>query len=184
MVQKTSIAVVLVGVLAASSFIGAAAFTTASAQRDVTVGIEADDTAIIGLQPGTADAASLNGDSQLVIEPEGGTDGLNQDATFAYGDDSSASAAESSNAFRITNNDDASHDFTLGYSQSAGSGTVEYVVAHDTDGDGTADSTKTVTSSASKTVTLGSGETAYVVVNIDTSTGTTNIQGTFSIDAN
>lgn len=178
MTSKSSIIALLAGLIVATSFVGAAAFTTASAQRDVTVGIEADNTAIIGLQAGNADAAHLN-NGQLVIEPDKNANGLNQNARFTYGDNSSA---KSSQAFNITNNDDVAHDFTLSYSQSQGSGTVAHVVAYDSNGDGTVDSTTTVTETSSATVTLNSGETAYVVVTVNTDTGTTDISGTLSID--
>lgn len=184
MVSKRSLLVLVAGLLVAGAFIGATAFTTATVDRDVRVGIDADDAAIIGLQPGTADAATLTSTGELVISPEtGSSNGLNQNATFTYGDDSSASAAASSYAFNVTNNDDAAHDFTLSYAQSQGSGTVEFVVAYDSTGDGAVDNTTTVTESSSATVNLASGATAYVVVTVDTGAGTTTIEGTLGIDA-
>ncbi len=173
--QTTSVIVLLAGLVVATSFVGAAAFTSATVERDVTVGIETDSSAIIGLESGTADATSIDND-QLVIEPESGDESLNQEATFRYGDNSSASAAESAQAFNITNRDDVSHDFTLSHAQSSGDGSLEFYVS-----DGT--NTDTVTTSSSGTITLGSGETAHVVVIVDTTTGTDDVSGTLTIDA-
>ena len=181
MARKISLAVLVVGFLVASSFVGAAAFTSASVARDTTATVATDDAAIIGLNAGTADGAELN-DGELVVYPEdSGENGLNQNATFEYGDDSTASAAESSHGFNITNNDDAAHNLTLSYSQSAGDGTMTFGVAYDSSsGSGNVDTLVTVDSGTSQTITLQSGETAYVVVIVDT--GTTDIGGTFSID--
>ena len=120
----------------------------------------------------------------MVINPEGSAEpGLNQNAVSDYGDDSSASAAKSSNGFTITNSDDAPHGFTLSYSKSGSDGTMMFAVAYDESGDGTVGTLVTVDSGTSQTLTLQAGETAYVVVSVDTTGGTTNIDGTFSIDA-
>jgi len=185
MTRKVFLAILVVGFLVASSFVGAAAFTNASVARDTTATVATDDAAIVGLNPGTADGAELNTNGELVVYPEGADEnGLNQNAVFEYGNDSSASAAEGSHGFNITNNDNAAHDFTLSYSQSAGNGTMTFGVAYDSsNGSGNVDRIKTVESGTPQTITLQSGETAYVVVIVDTTTGTTDIDGTFSIDA-
>ena len=182
MTRKVSLAILVVGFLVASSFVGTAAFTSASVARDTTATVATDDAAIVGLNPGTADGAELNADGELVVYPEGsGENGLNKNAVFEYGDGSSASAAASSHGFTVTNNDDVAHDFTLSYSQSAGDGTMTYKVAYDSTGGSSPDTLVTVDSATSQTLTLQSGQTAYVVVIADT--GTNDIDGTFSIDA-
>jgi hypothetical protein len=183
MVRKTSLLALVVGLLVASSFVGAAAFTSATVERDVSVDVATDDNAIVKLSGGTADATTVTND-KLQIKPEGSQsspsfNGLNQDATFTYGDKSTASAAETSNAFTITNNDDIAHSF--GFSTT---GPLEYTIAYDSDGTGTPDTKMTFDSSDSeKSVDLQSGETAYVVVTVDTGTGTGTESGTLTISA-
>lgn len=180
MARKSSLAALVVGLIVATSFVGAAAFTTATVERDVTVGIEADNESIIQLQPGTADGAKLNDNKQLVIAPDDTDPGLNQNATFYYGDNTSASDVKSSYGFNITNKDDAVHDFTLNYSQDSGApGEVKFVVVRET-----GNTKNTVTKTNGKTITLQSSETAYVVVIVDSAAGTDNIQGTLIINAN
>jgi len=173
MVRKTSIAALVVGLIVATSFVGAAAFTTATVERDVTVDIAADNNGIIELQDGTADAAAMSG-NELVIEPDSAQNGLNVNATFTYGNTSNASG---SNGFTITNRDDQTHEFFLNYSGS-GSGTLEFYVENSS-----SDSVNFSDGDSPKSITLTPDETAYVVIIVDTKTGTTSITGTFTIRA-
>jgi hypothetical protein len=101
-------------------------------------------------------------------------------ATFTYGDNSSKSDATNKYAFNITNRDDIEHTFNLTYSQSnSADSTLTFWVVHQDDS-----STATVTDESSGSITLDSDETAYVVVIVDSGTGTTNIEGTLTISVN
>ncbi|MFB6095120.1 MAG: hypothetical protein ABEJ71_01540 [Halodesulfurarchaeum sp.] len=158
--MKARTFVVLAALLSVTAVTGVTAFTSATVARDASVSITADNNAIIGLQPG--EGAQLNSSGVLVIDLEG--ENLNQNATFTYGDTSSPTTAY---AFNITNNDDTSHSFTFTHN---GPSALTYQVYDDSG----STNVMTLSDGQSKSVTINSGLTYYVVIEVDTgrTTGT------------
>lgn len=186
MVQKTSLVAMVVGLLVASSFVGAAAFTSASIDRSANIDVQNDANGIIGLAANTNVGGIETSNEQLSLNLDQGV-GLNPAGTFTYGDGSTSPVTE---AFAVTNNDATDHSITLSYSATNdGDTTVDNVVfkvyddsgslveevseAGDVDGDG------------DTSFNLPSGTTYNVVVVVDTTgqTSTNDLSGTLSIDA-
>lgn len=138
--------------------ISSVAFTTASVSRSVQVGVESDDSAVVGLNPGSTNAASLDSDGALVIDTSNGSSDLNVDSTFTYGDPSDASGTF---LFSLTNNDANERNFTLNYGGTSGAVSFEVY-----DGSGT--QSGTLSGSSSLSLTLSSGDTRYFVMVVDT----------------
>jgi len=140
--------------------VGASAFTTASATRDINIEVAADDEAIIGLVPSDdTDAAELV-DDVLVIDTQVESSGLNPDATFTYGDEDEP---ENTHLFILTNNSVDEYDFEIEFeredNEAGGEVTFDF---YDDDGNTTSVSTD------AETVTLSDGESRYVVLTVDT----------------
>jgi hypothetical protein len=162
----------LVGVVAVT---GASAFTTATVARDAQIDVADDGSSVIELGDGTVDGASVT-DGTLEIDGEE-SDSLNREALFRFGDNSTASDAQSEHAFTITNADEDAHTFDFELSGAPGvtielwddSGEVATV------GNGNSVSAGSVSSSS----------TLYAVIIVDTgtSTGTDAIDGTLTIEA-
>lgn len=167
-------AVLVIGtVLVASVAMGSAAFTSGSVDRTATVDVVGDDQAFTGLQAGDSVVVQQSDGGQLSIDfsQAANADGINGDANYTIGDKTGDFENETgSYAFNITNNDGSAHDYTLSYaftgSQSSSS-SVTFTVY---------DSTDTQIASASDSndgsFSLAAGETAYVVMEVD-STGAT-----------
>lgn len=145
------------GVIGVTS-VGSVAFTTASVSRSVQVAVSADDSAIVGLSPGTTNAASLDSDGALQINTSNGSNDLNVDSTFTYGD---SGAPTTTYLFSVTNNDASQRSFTLDYS--GGSGAVSFTVY-----DSSGSQSGTFDGSSSLTLTMSSGATQYVHMVVDT----------------
>ncbi|PSQ27277.1 hypothetical protein BRD03_07525 [Halobacteriales archaeon QS_9_68_17] len=152
---------------------GSAAFTSGSVDRTATVDVVGDDQAFTGLQAGDSVVVQQSDGGQLSIDfsQAANADGINGDANYTIGDKTGDFENETgSYAFNITNNDGSAHDYTLSYaftgSQSSSS-SVTFTVY---------DSTDTQIASASDSndgsFSLAAGETAYVVMEVD-STGAT-----------
>lgn len=146
------------GVIGITS-VSSVAFTSASVSRDVNVAVSADDSAIVGLNPGSLDAASLDSDGALQIDTANGSNDLNVDSTFTYGDGSNPSTTH---LFSLTNNDSAEHDFTFNYN-SQGASAVTFEVYDDT---GT--QSGSFSDANSLTSTVSSAGTLYFVMVVDT----------------
>jgi len=167
-------AVLVIGtVLIASVAMGSAAFTSGSVDRTATVDVVGDDQAFTGLQAGDSVVVQQSNGGQLSIDfsQASNANGINGDANYTIGDKTGDfENSTGSYAFNITNNDGSAHDYTLSYaftgSQSSNS-TVTFTVY---------DSTDTQIASASDSTdgsfSLAAGETAYVVMEVD-STGAT-----------
>lgn len=147
------------GVFSTVGAISSVAFTTAQASRDVEIDITSDDQAIIGLNAGDSDAAEING-GVLEIDASIGSDGLNIDGAFVFGD---VTDPTNTYTFSITNNDVSTHTFTLSFDQTDASGTVQFRTYDDTGTDG-----DIVTAGSDGEVSLAGGETAYVILDVDT----------------
>ncbi|UWG46457.1 DUF1102 family protein [Halanaeroarchaeum sp. HSR-CO] len=105
-----------VGSLAAGSAaaIGTGAFTTASADRSVTVEVENDLNSKIALVPGGHSGIEINDDGELEIDLMApGDNGVNINSTYTWGDPDDPAA---DHAFKIVNNDGQDYDdLILGY---------------------------------------------------------------------
>lgn len=166
------------GGIVASTSIGAVAFTSASAERDVAIEISSDDNAIIGLSPGTTNAVTLEDDVLEIDTSTETADGLNPDGTFMYGD---ADDPTTVYAFSITNNDPDERTFTLALNDFTLGGTSELTLpVYETDETLSGD----LTPSNDLEVTLSATDTVYVLMDVNTdglADGDT-MNGTLSID--
>lgn len=173
MVQKTSLLALVVGLLVASSFVGAAAFTSATVERDATVGVSADSSALVGLEAGEVDGISESSDGELEIELGAGN-GLNIESTFTFGDSDSPSGTY---AFAMANNGDSSQQYTVDYVQASNfadsdaDANLEFNF-YNSDGTaltGTQGNDVVITEDGDgQSFSLSSGETVYVVISVDT----------------
>jgi hypothetical protein len=150
-----------------ATMIGVSGFTTATVERQADIDVTDDTDGLIGLDAGDqAQIISTNGKLTIDMSQTRAT-GVNQDATFTFGNSSDPSKT----AFNITNQDGEEQTFGLDFQQSddpvPGRENVNFSVYKssgdrafsETDGDGTSSSTG---------VTLDAGESAYVVITVDT----------------
>lgn len=183
MFQKTSVAALLVGLLVASSFVGAAAFTNASVDRSASIDVTTDDAGIIGLQAGNTSLVTQNSTGALSIDAAvGSASGINTAAVVEVGDTGNPTTTY---AFTVTNNAGNPKDIKFSYA----------VTGTDTDTaddltftvyDSTGTSVGSFAEGGSFTRTgVSSGATYYVIITIDT-TGNApsdDLSGTLSITA-
>lgn len=181
--MKSKYSLIIAAVFGVSLVVGGvAAFTTADLQREATVQLDDDSQAIIGLTP-VASGITTNDNGQLSIQlgQEGSGNGLNTDATFSYGDNDDPA---NKSAFTMTNNDEVSHSFTVNYGLDATDpqGTTENVVYtfYDENGNKLGQASEDALASFS----LNSGQTAYVVVEVNTPADKSgDLSGTLDISA-
>ena len=193
MTRKVSLAILVVGFLVASSFVGTAAFTSATVTRSSSVGISADNSAVIGLTAGSVAGVTETTSGELDVALGNGH-GLNIESSFVYGDSSTVQSS-STYAFTMTNNADSALDFTVNYltgSSFADSSTSSNLNFEFYTGDGTplteSGSTTDVViteDGSGQTFTLSSGETVYVVIDVDTTglTSSDDLSGDLEITA-
>lgn len=148
-----------IGLIGATST-GAVAFTSASVSRDVEIAVEADDSAIVGLNPGTTNAAELV-DGVLQIDTSNGDNDLNVDAVFTYGNENDPTGGF---LFSVTNNDASERGFDFSYDSNEGSPSVAVFEVYD----GDESSVGTFEDGTDVSLDLESGETAYVHMVVDT----------------
>jgi len=163
-------------VLLAGTAMASTAFTTATVDRDANIGVQSDEGAVVQLAPGNVGAASVNASGALNVDA-GSANGLNPAGSFTFGDAANPTATY---AFNVTNaaNDGNQHSYTVSYSQSAGTGTVGFQFFDDTGA-----ALDTADNANDATFSLNNGETAFVVVTIDTDADLTDISGTLTITA-
>lgn len=163
--------------------IGAAAYSTATVSRDVTIALDTDENAVIGLTP-SADlqAVSLTNGRLTIDTQTGSSSGLNTNASFSFGDSSSPS---STFAFKLTNNDSVSRQFTFeltgfgGVFGGNGQLTFDFY-------DSTGSSVASVTASGgTATTTLSANSDLFAIIDVDTTDldPSTNPSGTLDISA-
>lgn len=163
--------------------IGAAAYSTASVSRDVTIALDTDDTAVIGLTPSSDLSAVSLDQGRLTVDTEtGSSTGLNTNASFTYGDSSSPS---STFAFKLTNNDSVNRQFTFeltGFSGVfGGNGSLTFSF-YDNSGSETA---SVDASGSTSSTTLSSSSSLYAIIEVDTTDldPSTDPSGTLKISA-
>jgi hypothetical protein len=189
MVRKTSLLALVVGLLVASSFVGAAAFTSATITRDSTVGVSADNSALVGLEPGGVNGVAETND-ELEIKLGAGN-GLNIESTFTFGNPSSPSGTY---AFAMTNNGNNPQEYTVDYTQ-ANSFTdsdsdsnlkFKFYKSDGTALTGTNSNDVVITEDGSgQSFSLTSAQTVYVVISVDTQglTSSDDLSGDIEITA-
>ena len=167
-------------VVMSASVVGAASYTSATVDREASIGVSADDTAIIGLDPGPVDGVwKTNGKLDIEL---GQDDGLNNQATFRFGD---SSDVQNTYAFRVVNNGDSDYTFDISYSldgtdPDSGTQNVKFdFYAADSP------SAVTVDEDNNQEITMSAGEIRYVVIVVDTSSinGAGDLSGTLTISA-
>jgi hypothetical protein len=164
--------------------IGAAAYTSATVTRSATIGVSADDAALVQLTP-SADFSQItkDGGGQLSIS----FSSLNGGSEFVFGDTANP---DTTYAFTITPSE--ANDITFAYSLDGGSDpaasnpNVQFEVFSWDSGTSTATSEATASEESSGTFTPTASTTYYVVLTIDTTnvdTSTTDLSGTLTITA-
>jgi hypothetical protein len=189
MVRKTSLLALVVGLLVASSFVGAAAFTSATVDRDATISVAADDNGIIGLSPGSSSMVSLTEGELTIDATTTDSDGINTDASVEVGDPANPS---STYAFALTNNAGSAKDLSLSYTlddsstDTDGSDNLQFAVYDSTGSEVSGSGGYTFAEGGSYEITdASSAETYYVVLTIDTGQGTNgdDLSGTLTVSA-
>jgi hypothetical protein len=184
--MRIKIAALALAVIAVSAMAGASAFTTGSVARSASVDVVSDDAGLIALADGTSgDLVSQSSDGKLTIDfTKGGAGGVNPDASYQLGN-----SADPTNqtAFTISNLDAETHDLTVAYNNvdtgATGDSTdnIQFQVYNSTSSVGTVSEESTSTTITGVT----SGETLYVVMDVDTSglTNSTSLSGTLNVSA-
>jgi hypothetical protein len=163
--------------------VGISGFTTATVERQAEINVTDDSGGLVALEPGNESQIISEGGELAINMSETSADGLNQDATFTFGDPNTPNQSKDAHAFEIRNQDDESHDIGLEYSIGADPSNAENVefVVYDA-----ANVKKfSVTEGGSGAISLGSSESAYVIMNVDT-TGvdeSETLDGTLNVTA-
>lgn len=179
MSKRTLIAIALV--VMTVSVVGAASYTSATVNRDATIAVEEDETAVIGLESGGVSGISDTGD-QLTIDLGQGN-GLNTAASFTYGD---SADPQNTYAFSVTNNDGTGHEFSFDYAitgtdPDSSNANVQFEVFDDNGASvGTASEAGALTG-----VSIAPGTAYTVVVTVDTENvdSSESLSGTLTISA-
>lgn len=164
--------------------VGSAAFTLGEVDRQATIDVVNDNTALTGLAAGSS---SLVHDDSGVLTMDfsqlNNADGVNANSTYEIGDHN---AANETYAFNITNNHDTNtYDYTLSYafddSTLAGNGSVTFALYDSTGG-----LLGETTDASDASATLDAGQVAYVVVTVDSDSTAPgdDLSGTLTVTAN
>lgn len=180
MATRLKVGLMAVMLVVASGAFAASAYTSGSVERTANVNVVSDDAGLIALQDGTdGELVYQNGTGALAIDfTQGGAEGVNTAAHFEIGDPADAN---STYAFNVTNLDTEAHSFTFEYTGPSqnGDNNIQFQV-YDSNGGplGTANEEGSTASA-----NLGSGDTAYVVLVVDTYglDNTTDLSGTLNI---
>lgn len=183
--MRLKITALLLAVVVVSATLGASAYTTGSLTRSSSVDVVSDDAGLIGLTDGTSgDLVYQNTDGQLAIDfAQGGATGANTNATFELGNPSDPTNAT---AFNITNQDATAHDLSVSYTGAGATGdstnAIEFQIYDST---GTSVGTVSEESTSATINGVGSGETLYVVIVVDTTglSSADDLSGTLEVSA-
>ncbi|WP_435102238.1 hypothetical protein [Halarchaeum sp. P4] len=186
--MRLKLAAIALGFVVVASAFGASAFTTASVDRTTSISVASDTNGLIGFAAGNASTGvvSTTSSGELVIDFSGDSAnaaGVNDNATFTVGEN--VSTASNSNAFVITNNDDAQHDFNVQYNPNdaaiVGDSTqnVQFAIYKGTKLVGVASE-----ESASGQILVNSTESVYVDVTVNTrGTSVSDLSGNLNVTA-
>jgi hypothetical protein len=182
MTKRIHIVAFGMALLLATSIVSASAFTTATVERDADVAVKIDSSAVIKIEPGTHSGISESSDVLQI-----NLDDLNRDSDFDFGQ---PSTAESTYAFKITNNDGSkSHDFEAKYEMpsdpATGTAHVTFDVYNSNDNSQASFSEEDFSSGFTPMGTFSDGETKYVLLSINTADMSTSntYTGTLTIHA-
>lgn len=158
--------------------VGAAAYTNASVTRSTSFTVATDaSSALIGLNAGTANGVTDNGDKLDVSITD-----LNTDGSFTFGDSSSLDTAH---AFSIINNDSNTRSITVSYDTA---GVTFELFELGSNGDWTgANSLGVVDSTTDVTLSATASQEFRAVMTVDTTgvaSGATDLNGNLSFTAN
>lgn len=179
-------------VLLASTAFSSTALSSAQLERDGTVSVTTDDSAMLGLidgHPASGLVEQTDAGTIAIDFERGGASGPNEDARFQFGSDTSPA---SNHAFRIVNRGSQARQLVVSFSMSGTDGgdpgaNVEFLFTRDLGSDGAIEDTVTVSEEdAQATVpSIGPDDTVYVVVTVDTRglTATADLTGDLSITA-
>ena len=159
-------------ILVAGVSVGTSAFTSATVERQANADVVTDSDGLLGLTDGNSgNLVYEDTQDQLAIDFENGTAlGANTDALFELGDSNNPGTSQ---AFKLANNDDESHQVTAAYTLDADDGNtasnMEFRVYDDT---GTLVGT---IDEEGQTVSMdaNAGESYNIVIVVDTGHGTT-----------
>lgn len=160
--MNKKIVFLLIAVISISGVAGTAAFTSGQVDRQATVQVAGDDTALTGLEPGNTSLVYHDTNNELQIDfDEVTATGVNANSSYTLGDKSNANTTY---AFNVTNNFDTSYTYEFDYEfDSSNSGNVSFIL-YDNQG-GIVDTAST--GSGPGSITLTSGEVGYVVIELD-----------------
>jgi len=142
----------------------ASAFTSSELSRDANIQVTDDTDGIISLNPGDTDAVTLvNG--ALTIDTAHSGAGLNIESVFTYGNPTDVT---NDHAFNVTNTDSQARELTFSYENvvdnEGQTEAVQFIVY-----DSTGAQIATADAGSSATFSAATGDTYYVVMEVDTS---------------
>lgn len=185
--MRVKIAALVMAVIAISATLGASAYTTGTVTRSASVDVVSDDAGLIALSDGTSGGIVSQGtDGALNINfAQGSAGGVNPSATYELGNPTDPT---NQTAFNVSNLDSTSHSLTVEYTnvESAvkGDGTtnIQFQFYNST---GSQVATISEESSSATINSVGSGETLYVVVVVDTTglTSSESLTGDLTVSA-
>ena len=189
---RASVLGIVALVLLASTAFSSSAFSSAELEREGSVTVSTDDSAILALVDAHPSDGLVQQSSRgtLAIDfSRGGATGPNEDALFRFGDENSPA---SNHAFGIENRGSQDRQLTVSFAMDGSDGgdpaaNVAFLFARDVGSDGAIESTATVSEEVAATTiaSVGAGDTVYVVVTVDTRglSGATDLTGDLSISA-
>lgn len=142
----------------------ASAFTSSELTRGASIDVTDDTNGIISLTPGETDAVTINDDGALTIDTSTEDAQLNVESLFTYGDETDVT---NNHAFSVVNTEAENRQLTFSYEDVVDSqgqtDAVEFAVY-----DSANEEVTTATEETAGQFTASSGETYYVVLNVDT----------------
>lgn len=141
--------------------VGSVAFSTATVERDVRVGVTNDTAAALGLEPGSTDVAFEKTNGELAIDTSNGSYAdLNPNSSFSFG---TGSNIEADYVFSVTNNTGVQQSIQASYTDSVSATEVSFDFY---DGNNTFNAT--VDENNNGNFTLTDAETLYAQLNVST----------------
>lgn len=141
--------------------VGSVAFSTATVERDVSIGVTNDTSAALGLTPGVTDIATEDSQGELTIDTSTASYAdLNPNSSFSFG---TASSIKSNNVFSVTDNTGTGPSIQVSYTDSASATDVSFDFY-----DGNDSFQATVDENNNGNFDLSAAGTLYAQLNIDT----------------
>lgn len=165
--------------LLSTTFVTASAFTTATVERQSTINVTADDSALIGLTPGDTDAVyqdDTTGEMMVNMDDSAiGVPGVNPNAEFQFGEPDTLNSSKSDDstfvyAFAIDVNDELTGTPSMELSYTSNGDGNDNVIfdVYEAAAGGAGASLATATDETSDSFTPDRTTTYYVVLTVDT----------------